>query len=69
MKIQQELLECPERKGNASEGYTCEAIGECLLLLGRNDEVKPHFARAWELLHTDVWLQRDESERLGCGAR
>jgi len=27
-------------------------------------EAAPHFARAWELLHNDPWLSRDEPERL-----
>src|SRR5262245_59519683 len=44
--IQQELLQEPDRKGNDSEGYTQEEIAECLLLLGRHTEAKPHFARA-----------------------
>ncbi len=62
--IQQELLVRPERQGNESEGYTREELGECLLLLGRETEAVPHFARAWELLHDDPWLMRDEVERL-----
>ncbi|MEM6553320.1 MAG: tetratricopeptide repeat protein [Planctomycetota bacterium] len=64
IQTQEELLEGPDRQNNASEGYTREEIGECLLILGRNHEAAPHFARAWELLHTDRWLQRDEPDRL-----
>src|SRR5262249_13149178 len=64
LKIQMELLNDPDRKGNDSEGYTREEIGECLLLLGRKSEASPYFARAWELLHNDRWLQRDEPQRL-----
>jgi tetratricopeptide (TPR) repeat protein len=64
LKVQLDLLERPERKGNASEGYTREEVGECLLLLKRQDEAAPHFGRAWELLHEDPWLKRDESARL-----
>lgn len=64
LRIQMELLAQPERKGNEDEGYTHEEIGECLLLLGRHAEAKPHFTRAWELLHNDPWLARDEPKRL-----
>ena len=64
LKLQMELLEDPDRKNNDSEGYTQEEIGECLLLLKRSGEAGPHFARAWELLHNDPWLSRDEPDRL-----
>jgi len=64
LALQQEVLTRPERKDNAAEGYSHEEIGECLLFLGREAEAKPHFARAWELLHNDVWLQRDEPQRV-----
>ncbi len=64
MKLQMELLDDPDRKNNDSEGYTREEIGECLLLLKRPAEVAPSFARAWELLHEDPWLSRDEPDRL-----
>lgn len=45
-------------------GYAEEEIGECLLALGREDEARPYFARAYALLAGDPWLQRDEPERL-----
>lgn len=64
LAAQQALLEMPQRQNNESEGYTQEEIAECLLALGRGEEARPHFARAWELLHTDPWLARDEKERL-----
>ena len=64
LKLQMELLEDPDRKNNDSEGYTREEIGECLLLLKRSGEAGPYFARAWELLHNDPWLSRDEPDRL-----
>lgn len=64
LTIQRELLELPERQDNLSEGYTREEIGECLLLLDRSDQARPHFARAWELLHDDPWLARDQADRL-----
>ena len=64
LRLQTELLDDPDRMNNDAEGYTREEIGECLLLLGRPAEAAPYFARAWELLHNDPWLQRDESPRL-----
>ena len=64
LDVQRALLEMPQRRNNESEGYTQEEIGECLLALERGEEARPHFARAWELLHEDPWLRRDESERL-----
>ena len=41
-----------------------EEIAECLLSLSRPAEAAPHFARAWELLHNDPWLSKDEPDRL-----
>ena len=64
LKTQLSLLELPELRGGENEGYTREEIGECLLLLGRQDEARSHFARAWELLREDPWLKRDEPQRL-----
>ena len=64
LKLQVELLDDPDRKENDSEGYTREEIGECLLLLKRSDEARAYFARAWQLLHNDPWLSRDEPDRL-----
>ena len=64
LTLQMALLDWPGRKDNDSEGYTREEIGECLLLLGRDADAIPYFARAWELLHTDPWLVRDEPQRL-----
>ena len=65
LKLQEELLDDSDRKNNDAEGYTREEIGECLMLLKRPKDAVPHFARAWELLHNDPWLSRDEPARLG----
>ncbi len=62
--IQLPLLDHPERAGKEAEGYTQEEIGECLLLLDRAEEAKPHFAIAHERLGSDPWLQANEGERL-----
>jgi len=64
LAIQRELLTREDTHNNASEGDAQEELGECLLLLDRGAEAAPHFARAWELLHTDPWLVRDEADRL-----
>jgi tetratricopeptide (TPR) repeat protein len=64
LKIQMELLELPELHGGDNEGYTQEETAECLILLGRQAEAVPHFAIAWQLLHDDPWLKRDEPKRL-----
>jgi len=69
LAIQEALLDHPERQGNDGEGYTREELGECLLALERAEEARPHFARAWELLHENAWLKRDEPERLARLAR
>jgi tetratricopeptide (TPR) repeat protein len=52
------------RAAGGSDGYVNEELGECLLALDREGDARPHFARAYELLSTDVWLQRDQPERL-----
>ncbi|MFN8451853.1 MAG: tetratricopeptide repeat protein [Anaerolineae bacterium] len=46
------------------DGYVDEELGECLLALGRADDARPHFARAYELLSQDSWLAQHEPERL-----
>jgi tetratricopeptide (TPR) repeat protein len=47
-----------------SDGYVSEEIGECLLLLGREGEARPYFARAWSVLSENIWLSASEPERL-----
>lgn len=46
------------------DGYVSEEVGECLLELGRENESRPHFRRAAELLSRDIWLAAQEPERL-----
>ncbi|MCA9285659.1 MAG: tetratricopeptide repeat protein, partial [Phycisphaerales bacterium] len=64
LSILESIRDHPDRQNNASEGYTREEIGNCLIALGRDGEASSHLARAWALLHDDPWLQRDEPERL-----
>lgn len=47
-----------------TDGYNDEEIGECLLALGRPDESRQHFNRAYELLAQDPRLVRNEPARL-----
>lgn len=47
------------------DGFVFEELGECLLLLGRQEEAAPNFARAYEILSQDAWLAESEPARLG----
>lgn len=53
-----DLVKYPE------EGYVSEELGEDLLALGRGDEAKPHFNKAYELLSKDAYLVEHEPARL-----
>ena len=57
------LVEWAPEDGGPS-GYVYEELGECCLILGREDEARPHFATAYEMLSKDDWLQANEKERL-----
>jgi tetratricopeptide (TPR) repeat protein len=63
LAIQQGNLRKAEAAGS-SVGFIEEELGECLLLLGRNDEARPHFAQAYAELSQDPWLAENESDRL-----
>lgn len=63
LAIQQALLKEAEAQ-NHEPGYTYEELGECLLLLNRAAEARPYFARAYTALSQDIWLARNEPERL-----
>jgi len=45
-------------------GYVSEEMGENLLALGKPEEAKPHFKRAYELLSQDDYLRSQEGKRL-----
>jgi tetratricopeptide (TPR) repeat protein len=45
-------------------GFNWEEIGECLLLLQREEESKTYFAKAYRALAKDEWIVADEPERL-----
>jgi hypothetical protein len=61
--MQRSLLAEHESVGS-SDGYVYEEIAECLLALGRKDESRPFFAKAFEALSADPWLPEREPERL-----
>ncbi|MBZ0268825.1 tetratricopeptide repeat protein, partial [bacterium] len=61
---QQELLRAKEAAGRGSDGYVFEELGECLAELGRTEEARPWFAKAYAELSKDAWLQANEAERL-----
>jgi tetratricopeptide (TPR) repeat protein len=63
LAVQEELLAELDALGE-TDGFVFEEIAECLLALGRDDEARPYFARAWEELRVDPNLSVDEPERL-----
>ena len=60
----QRALLAEYRAEDAPDGYVYEELGECLLLLGRESEARPWFARAHAELSQDAWLQAEEANRL-----
>jgi len=63
LALQQELLREFDGVGE-QDGYLYEEIAECLAALGRDDEARPYFARAYETLSRDPWLAESEPARL-----
>jgi tetratricopeptide (TPR) repeat protein len=61
LAIQDAVVETP---AGADDGFVHEERGECLLALGRLDEARPAFARAYELLSAYDWLVDTEPDRL-----
>jgi tetratricopeptide (TPR) repeat protein len=59
-ELEREILE----QGLETDGYVFEEIAECLLLLGRKEEAKPYFAKAYESLSQDQWLVANQADRL-----
>ncbi len=50
--------------GGTPDGFVCEELAECLHALGRNNEAKPYFKRACDLLSQDTWLVEAEPQRI-----
>ncbi|CAN5383598.1 tetratricopeptide repeat protein [soil metagenome] len=65
LAIQQSIYSELVRSGTAdTDGYCNEELGECLLALGRADEARPHFARAYAALSRDPWFPPTFAARL-----
>jgi len=58
LAIQQDLIQYPE------QGYVSEELGELLLVLGRPDEARPRFKRAYELLAHRLGSDQSGTDRL-----
>jgi hypothetical protein len=61
---EQRTLERVHEAAGSHDGYVFEEIAENLLLLGRRDEARPYFARAYAELSADPWLTESEPARL-----
>jgi tetratricopeptide (TPR) repeat protein len=64
LKQQEELKNWYAEINFPEDGYINEEIGECLLELGKADEAKPYFGKAYEILKEDKWLAEYEKDRL-----
>ncbi len=62
LKIQTELL--AESGGVDESGYTYEELGELYLIKGEKNKAKEYFGKAYEILSKDIWLQKNEADRL-----
>ena len=63
LAMQLELEKAHAAKGSA-DGYVFDEIAECLMLLKRDAEAKPYFAKAYAELSKDEWLKANEAKRL-----
>ena len=61
---QQQALEAESAKANEPDGFVYEEIGENLYALGRKDEARPWFAKAWTTLNEDPYIRYNETARL-----
>jgi tetratricopeptide (TPR) repeat protein len=56
------LSQC--RDAGDAGGFVYEEMGECLQAMGREDEARPHFARAYDCLRKDAGPSDSQPERL-----
>lgn len=63
LAIQQELLASYQAL-DQTDPYVFEELAECLLVLGRTDEARPHFAAAYAELSKDEWFAKTYPDRL-----
>ena len=60
----QMALQAEFESAGETDGYVFEEIGECLLALDREDEARPYFAKAYEVLSQDEFLVEQEPDRI-----
>lgn len=53
-----------EQQGLDPSGYTYEELGELYLVRGKTKSSKVYFKKAYAILSQDVWLRKNEAERL-----
>lgn len=63
LEIQETLLAEYEKAGQ-QDGFVYEEMAECLTTLGRSEEAKRYFAKAYGELSKDIWLKEKETDRL-----
>jgi tetratricopeptide (TPR) repeat protein len=63
LAMQNELLAEWKAVGE-EDGFVHEEVAECLLVLGRSGEAKPHLQKAYVLLKDVSWLVDSEPERI-----
>ena len=64
LQMQKKLEQEFQEKEIQPDGYVFEELGECLLLLKKNEEARKYFKLAYDLLSKDPWLVANEPERL-----
>lgn len=60
----QRALEAEHKEAGDTDGYVFEEIAENLALLGRNEEARPYFGKAYNELGKDDWFVKNEAKRL-----
>ena len=60
----QMTLKAEFESAGGTDGYVFEEIGECLLALNREDEARPYFAKAYEILSQGEFLVEQEPDRI-----
>jgi tetratricopeptide (TPR) repeat protein len=63
LERQRTLWEAAQEAGD-SDGFIQEELGECLLALGREEEARPWFSQAHQILSQDPWLTANEPARI-----
>jgi len=60
----QRALEAEHLAMDSADGYVFEEIAENLAALGKMDEARPYFEKAFEELRKDEWFMKNEAARL-----